>query len=165
MDRIDETDALILLLLQENGRMKRSRIADEVGLSIPSVSERMRKLKERGVLLGYHAHINAKRLHFDIVAYIRVMVDQSSHYNEFVEQAMKLDAVQEVHSITGEGSHILRIQTRNTTSLERLLSEVQSWPGVHGTSTSIVLSTFKDTRVVKVRATTLDETDLVEMKS
>jgi Lrp/AsnC family leucine-responsive transcriptional regulator len=150
MERIDEIDAKILTLLQAYGRIKRNRIAEEVGLSVPSVSERMRKLEERGVLVGYHAVINTKRLHMDITAFIRVMVDGSDHYEEFVARASELPEVLEVHSITGEGSHIVKVCTRNTTTLERLLSQIQSWPGVHGTSTSIVLSTFKETRQVPV---------------
>ncbi len=155
MDRIDEIDVKILNLLQEHGRIKRNRIAEEVGLSVPSVSERMRKLEERGVIAGYRAIVDHKRLHFDITAFIRVMVDGSEHYPGFVERAAVLDEVQEVHSITGEGSHILKVRTRNTTTLEELLSKIQAWPGIHGTSTSIVLSTFKETRALPVQPTDL----------
>ena len=155
MERIDEIDVKILSLLQANGRMKRNAIAEEVGLSVPSVSERMRKLEDRRVLVGYHAVIDAKRLHFDITAFIRVMVDGSGHYQAVIDQACSLDEVLEVHSITGEGSHILKVRTRNTTTLERLLSRIQSWPGVSGTRTSIVLSTFKETREVTVAPTQL----------
>ncbi len=150
-ERIDEIDARILAFLQQSGRMKRNAIAEEVSLSVPSVSERMRKLEERGVITGYHAVLDAKRLHYDITAFIRVMVDGSGHYPDFVERVMTLPEVLEVHSITGEGSHILKIRTRNTTTLERLLSILQAIPGVHGTSTSIVLSTYKETREVQVR--------------
>lgn len=148
-DRIDEIDAKILELLQENGRMKRNAMAEVVGLSVPSVSERMRKLEERGVITGYHAVVDAKRLHHDITAFIRVTVDGSSYFDAFIEEVSSLSEVLEVHSITGEGSHIIKIRTRNTTTLERLLSRVQALPGVHGTSTSIVLSTFKETRTVE----------------
>ena len=155
MERIDEIDVKILSLLQANGRMKRNAIAEAVGLSVPSVSERMRKLEERSVLVGYHAVVDAKRLHFDITAFIRVMVDGSGQYEDVINQACGLDEVLEVHSITGEGSHILKVRTRNTTTLERLLSRIQSWPGVSGTRTSIVLSTFKETRQVTVSPTTL----------
>jgi len=154
-DRIDGIDAQILTLLQANGRMKRNAIAEEVGLSVPSVSERMRKLEERGVLLGYHATVDAKRLHFDITAFIRVIVDGSEHYPSVVREACETDEVLEIHSITGEGSHILKVRTRNTTTLERLLSRIQSWPGVSGTTTSIVLSTYKETRQVHVQPTEL----------
>ncbi len=159
MERIDEIDARILELLQEQGRMKRNRIAEEVGLSVPSISERMRKLEERGVITGYHAVVNPKRLHYDITVFVRVMVDGSDQYADFVERAMALDEVLEVHSITGEGSHILKARTRNTSSLEKLLSLIQTWPGVRGTSTSIVLSTFKETRHVQTLATDLMPAD------
>ncbi len=155
MERIDEIDAKILSLLQGNGRMKRNAIAEEVGLSVPSVSERMRKLEERGVLVGYHAVVDAKRLHIDITAFIRVSVDGSEHYPTMIEHARALDEVLEVHSITGQGSHILKVRTGNTTTLERLLSRIQSWPGVSGTTTSIVLSTFKETRQITVEPTEL----------
>ena len=155
MDRIDEIDSKILKLLQSHGRMKRNRIAEEVGLSVPSVSERMRKLEERQVITGYHAVVSAKRLHIDITAFIRVMVESSDDYPGFVEQASSLSEVLEVHSITGEGSHMLKVRTQNTTSLERLLALIQSWPSVHGTTTSIVLSTYKETRAIHIEPTEL----------
>lgn len=145
---IDEIDAKILELLQEDGRMKRSDVADEVDLSISAVSERMRKLEDRGVIEGYRAVVDAKRLHFDITAFIRASVDGSEHYDDFVDRIHKMDEVLELHSITGEGSHVMKIRTKNTTTLERFLSRVQAIPGVTGTTTSIVLSTFKETRAV-----------------
>lgn len=157
MERIDDIDAQILELLQKDGRIKRSEIAEEVGLSLPAVSDRMRKLEKRGVITGYHAVVDQKRLHLDITAFIRVTVDRSSHFTDFVARATELEDVQEVHSVTGEGSHILRVCTRNTTSLERLLSLIQGWPGVHGTSTSIVLTSFKDTRAIHVEPVELFE--------
>ncbi len=150
---LDEIDVQILDLLQQRGRIKRGEIAEAVGLSIPSVSERMRKLEEAGIIQGYHAVLDAKRLNLDITAFIRVSVEPSRFYPEFVERAIQLPEVQEVHSITGEGSHILKVRTQNTTTLEKLLSQIQSWPGVHGTSTSIVLSTYKETRQIPVSST------------
>jgi Lrp/AsnC family leucine-responsive transcriptional regulator len=147
---IDDIDAQILDLLQADGRMQRNTIAEHVGLSVSAVSERMRKLEERGLITGYHAVVDAKRLHLDITAFIRVSVDGSEHYPALLDVATALDEVLEVHSITGEGSHILKVRTRNTTTLERLLSRLQALPGVSGTGTSLVLSTFKETRQVPV---------------
>lgn len=155
MDRIDEIDAQILTLLQESGRIKRTRIAKHVGLSLPSVSERMRKLHERGVLLSYHAVVDPARLRYDITAFIRVRVEQSVQYAAFTEQTKTLPQIQEVHSITGEGSHILKVRTYNTTTLERLLAQIQAWPSVRSTTTSVVLSTFKETRALPVTPTVL----------
>ncbi|NNE35074.1 MAG: winged helix-turn-helix transcriptional regulator, partial [Rhodothermales bacterium] len=85
MERIDDTDVRILELLQGNGRIKRSRIAEEVGLSVPTVSDRMRKLEERGVLTAYTATLNPKRLHIDITAFVRVRIDGSENYPKFVK--------------------------------------------------------------------------------
>lgn len=151
MNRIDEIDAQILTLLQKNGRMRRNKIAEDVGLSVPSVSDRMRKLVERDVVTGYTSTLNPKRLHFDITAFLRVRVDGSKNYPGFVKRAGKEPEVLEVHSITGEGSHILKVRTHNTTTLESLLSRIQSWPGVSGTTTSIVLTTHKETTVLPVQ--------------
>jgi len=145
---IDEIDAKILELLQRDGRMKRSDVAEEVDLSISAVSERMRKLEARRVIEGYKAVVDAKRLRLDITAFIRVSVDGSEHYAAFVERVTGMAHVLELHSITGEGSHLMKIRTKDTTSLERFLSEVQALPGVSKTTTSIVLSTFKETRAV-----------------
>ncbi len=155
MERIDDTDVRILELLQENGRIKRSRIAEEVGLSVPTVSDRMRKLTERDVLTGYTATLNPKRLHIDITAFVRVRIDGSENYPKFVKAVQEMKEVQELHSITGEGSHILKIRTKNTTTLETLLSRLQSLPGVVGTTTSIVLSTLKETGILPVEPMTL----------
>jgi Lrp/AsnC family leucine-responsive transcriptional regulator len=98
-------------------------------------------------------------MHFDITAFIRVQVDGSAYYPDFVSAAVEIPEVLEVHSITGEGSHIIKVRTRNTTSLERLLSSLQSLPGVHGTSTSIVLSSFKETRTLEASPMDLVEYD------
>jgi len=147
----------MLQLLQEKGRIKRNEMAEDVSLSVPSVSDRMKKLEDRGVVTGYHAVVNPRRVGYDISAFIRVMVDGSKHYDTFVDRACKLDQVQEVHSITGDGSHILRVLIRNTSGLENLLSTIQSWPGVHGTSTSMVLTSYKDTRTVPVEPMPLND--------
>jgi Lrp/AsnC family transcriptional regulator, leucine-responsive regulatory protein len=150
MERIDHIDAQILQLLQQHGRMKRNVIAEKVHLSVPSVSERMRKLEEKGIIQGYHAVLNAKQLDIDITAFIRVVVDGSKNYNSFIDYALSEKEVQEIHSITGDGSHLLKIRTKNTSTLEALLSRLQSLPGIHGTSTSIVLSSYKETRTIEV---------------
>ena len=145
---IDDIDAQILDLLQAHGRMQRNTMAQKVGLSVSAVSERMRKLEKRGVITGYHAEVDAKRLRFDITAFIRVSVDGSDHYDTFIEAATSMNEVLELHSITGEGSHVMKVRTKNTTALERFLSRVQAIPGVSGTMTSIVLSSFKETQAV-----------------
>lgn len=155
MDRIDATDATILHLLQTRGRIKRTEIADVLGVSIPTVSERMRKLEERGVIASYHAVVDAKRLGRDITAFVRVRSTGSEHYSEFIGAVTDMDEVQELHSVTGGGSHLLKVRVANTAALERLLGALQALPGVRGTETSLVLSTLKETRYVHAEPMTL----------
>lgn len=149
-DTLDHIDAQILTILQKDGRAKRNAIADAVGLSLPSVSERMRKLEERGIITGYHARANPELLGYDVTAFIRVDISGSEHYRAFIEHVNSVGEIQEVHSITGEGSHLLKIRVRNTRELERLLAGVQRLPGVGGTRTSIVLSSIKETASLPV---------------
>lgn len=149
---IDDTDAKILEILQKNGRTKRNDLAGAVGLSLPSVSERLRKLEEAGVITGFHATVDPKKLGKDIMAFIFVTVDSSKHFNHFIDHAANLDEILECHAITGDASHVLKIRTANTASLEKLLAKIQAWSGVVSTKTNLVLSTAKETRRIKVEA-------------
>ena len=155
MERIDATDVQILDILQRDGRAKRTDIAEAVGLSLPSVSDRMRKLEERGVVVGYHAVVDAKRLGRDVTAFVFVTSAGSEHYPEFIAGVTAMPELLELHSVTGDGSHVLKVRVRNTTALEGLLGRVQSLPGVRGTRTSLVLTTLKETRALTVEPMTL----------
>ncbi len=150
MKRIDHINATILRLLQEKGRMKCNAIAELVGLSVPAVSDRVRKLEERGVITGYHAVLDARMLHYDITAFIRVSVDAPSRHESTLMQLCACDEILETHSVTGEGSHILKVRTRNTESLEVFLSRIQALPGVTNTHTSIVLNSYKESQCLTV---------------
>jgi len=150
MFTLDEIDLKILKTLQENGRIKRNEIAQATGLSVPSVSERMKKLEDAGIIKGYTAILDSKKLGKDITAFVFVSIDSSKNYPLFIERVMDVDEILECHSITGEGSHLLKVKTENTSTLEKLLARIQSWPGVTGTRTNIVLSTIKETTKIKI---------------
>jgi len=141
---IDSIDVQILDILQKDGRIQRNRIAERVGLTIPAVSERMRKLEKKGIIDGYHAKVNHVAIGKDVTAFVFVVTSPSRSYDGFIQHARDENDVIECHSITGEGSHLLKMQTDNTSTLEKLLSEIQSWPGVLQTRTYIVLSSYKD---------------------
>jgi Lrp/AsnC family leucine-responsive transcriptional regulator len=153
MHHLDDTDIQILNHLQNNGRAQRNKLAEMVGLSVPSVSERMRKLEEKHMIEGYQAILNPRAFNLDITAFIFVEVDGSTRYPEFVKHVEAEKEVLECHSITGDGSHILKIRTRNTESFERLLSRIQMWEGVKKTRSNVVLSTYKETRRIHIEAT------------
>lgn len=147
---LDELDILILNSLQTNGRIKRSELAELVGLSLPAASDRLRKLEERGYVKGYAAVLDAAKFGKDITAFVQVTVDTSLHYENFLKHVQKSSEILECHAITGDGSHLLKIRTDNTAGLERVLSQIQSWKEVQRTRTSVVLSTTKETLNIDV---------------
>ncbi len=150
---LDEIDIKILKHLQVDGRSQRNKLADIVHLSVPSVSERMRKLEERNLITGYHALLDSKKFKFDITAFVFVEVDGSDNYKTFVNNTEDEPEILECHSITGDGSHILKIRTENTESFESLLSRIQSWNGVSKTRSNVVLSSFKETQELPIEKT------------
>jgi Lrp/AsnC family leucine-responsive transcriptional regulator len=147
---LDEIDITIMDILQRNGRTRRNDLADAVGLSLPSVSERLRKLEENKVITGYYAKLDHKRMGKDVTAFIFVTVDSSKHYGQFLDHATALGDILECHAITGEGTHLLKIRTANTASLEKLLGKIQAWTGVIRTRTDLVLSTRKETTRIRI---------------
>jgi Lrp/AsnC family leucine-responsive transcriptional regulator len=147
---LDEIDLKILDILQRKGRTKRNDLAEAVGLSLPSVSDRLRKLEEAHVILGYHAILDPRKLGKDLTAYIFVTVDSSKHYSQFLEHARAQDDILECHAITGEGTHLLKVRTTSTSTLEKLLARIQAWQGVTSTRTNLVLSTAKETSRIRL---------------
>jgi len=114
---IDSIDVQILDILQKEGRIQRNKIAEQVNLTIPAVSERMRKLEKKGIIEGYHAKINSAAIGKDVTAFVFVMTSPSKNYDEFVRRSREESDIIECHSITGEGSHLLKVQTDNTSAL------------------------------------------------
>lgn len=152
---LDQIDKFLIEHLQENGRQTTSDLAQQVGMSVPAVAERIKKLQENGVILGYSATVDPKKIGMDVGAHITLISESSSHYKEVVELAMAQPEVLECVSLTGEGSHILVVRTENTGTLENLLSEIQSWPGVKRTEARIILSQYKERGVVRVADTAI----------
>lgn len=146
---MDPTDLQIVDLLQRNGRATQLEIAKAVSLSQPAVAERIRKLEERGVITGYAALIDASWLGSDITAFIGVGIEHPKYFDGFARKVMHLDEVLECHRVAGADSCLLKVKTRNTRTLDRLVVEVlRTIAGVTRTSTTIVLASIKEeTRV------------------
>lgn len=147
---LDDLDLQILRALQQNGRIKRNELAEQVGLSVPSVSERFKKLEDNRIIEGYYAKINRQSFGFDILAFILVMMDSSKHYKDLIKHVEKHPNILECYSVLGEGSHLLKVAVKKTESLEKLLSEIQTWTGVTSTKTTYVLSTIKETTAINI---------------
>ena len=146
----DEIDIKILQTLQQKGRTKRNHLAELVGLSVPSVSERLKKLEDKKVIEGYYAKVDRLAFGLDIMAFIHVLMDSSKNYKNLINRVEKKPEILECYSVLGKGSHLLKVVVKNTEALEKLLGEIQSWPGVTSTRTTFVLSTIKETTAINI---------------
>ena len=147
---IDKVDQKILEILQNTGRDSASHIATEIGMSVPAVSERIHKLEESGIISGYEAIVDPKKVGLDVAAIITLVSESSRNFDEIVKLANETQEVVQCFTTTGAGSHLLIVNTENSESLEWLLREIQSWPGVLRTETQLILSSYKAGHHIKI---------------
>ena len=152
---LDDIDLRILGMLQEDCRTSLVRIGEAAGLSAPAVLERIKKLEAAGVITGYRAILDARRLGLDITAFIGVIISHPTVIGGFEGQLAALDDVLECHHVTGEYTLLLKVKTANTSSLEGLISKIRSLDGVARTETMVVLSTHTERVQLGLRPTGL----------
>lgn len=133
---LDDVDWQLLELLQEDGRLSFSELGRRVSLSGSAVTERVRRLEERGVITGYAARVDTAKLGLPIEALVRARV-RSLDTPRFRTAVLPLPQVVSADHITGDECWILRVLCRNTGELEALVEKVQRYGE---TTTSLVLS-------------------------
>ena len=147
---IDEIDAKIVMLLQEDGRLSNAAIAEQVGLTTSTVFDRVKKLEKRGIIKKYVAVVDPDALGKSITAFIRLVVgavgdvEYSSCKRAFAAACMAETAVLECHTIAGDDCYMLKVRVGSTLELEQLLERLRSSAHVVRSTTNIVLSTFKE---------------------
>jgi len=140
----DDIDLHILSLLQENCKLPLAKIGEKVGLSAPSVIERIKKLEDQEVIIGYRAILDARRVGKDVTAFIGVTIKHPKLIGEFEHDIVQVDDVLECHHVTGQHTLLVKVKTKNTSSLEELISKIRSIEGVDRTETMVVLSTHTE---------------------
>jgi Lrp/AsnC family leucine-responsive transcriptional regulator len=156
---LDATDLKILALLQDNAKLTQAELAKEVGLTAPSVNERIRKLERGGYIRGYVTLLDERKLGHDVTAFIEVFIEHPKHEAGFLAAVRDLDEVLECHHITGEFSLLLKVRVEDMQAFRRLLIEkLNTVRGVRQTRTLIVLATSKEQHRIKIdtRATPED---------
>ena len=119
-------------------------------MSIPAVTERIKKLQESGIIMGFTAVLNHRKVGLDVSAFITVISESSSHYSDVVRETNNSPEIIQCFTTTGNGSHVLFALVENTHALEKLLRKIQSWPGVMRTETQIILSSYKGINAVQI---------------
>ena len=133
---LDDIGREILKILQEDGRISFNELGRKVGLSSPAVAERVRRMEEAGIILGYRAVVDQAQVGYPIMAYIRIAIPVS-YLAQADNLAKSIPEVLECHHLTGSDGVILKVIVSSVGPLEEVISKM----GACGmTTTAIVLS-------------------------
>ncbi|HYL78957.1 MAG TPA: Lrp/AsnC family transcriptional regulator [Bryobacteraceae bacterium] len=133
---LDDVGCAILRELQQNARISFAELGRRVGLSTPAALDRVRRLEEAGVILGYHAELDAAKVGMPIMAFIRISVTGEA-LRRVIGIAEKLDEVLECHRVTGTDSFVIKVGVSSVEHLQRLFDQFSPYTA---TTTSIILS-------------------------
>lgn len=143
---IDNIDRKILSLLQVNARISNAEIARRLKMAPSGILERLRKLKERSIIKAYATHLDPKALDFGLLAFVFIKTNEKRVKWDVGEIMAKIPEVLEVHDIAGEDCYVVKLRTKDTESLYRLLRDnFGSIDAIASTRTTIVLRSIKDT--------------------
>jgi len=141
---MDHYDNQILQLLSANSRITGADISRKVNLSLPAVTERLRKLDRSGYIDKYTIKMNRQKLELNVLAFIQVWIDHSKGAPN-LDNIIALNEVLECHHIAGDYDLLLKVVVKDTVALEELLvKKIKGIKSVTRTSTTIILSTYKE---------------------
>ncbi|WP_448322190.1 Lrp/AsnC family transcriptional regulator [Streptomyces sp. CO7] len=137
---MDHIDRQLLAQLQQDATRSYAALGEAVGLSAGAAHERVRKLRERGVIRRTTVEVDPAAVGSGILAY--VMVDSTSWMGDSAEAFAALPEVVEAHVIAGSASVLLKVRTATTEGLQDVLRRIYAIDGVSGTQATVVLETF-----------------------
>jgi len=141
---MDDIDKQILKNLQQNARITISDLSSEISLSMPAISERLKKLEASGVIKQYTVILEPTLLNKHLMALMLLRFDKPCNGDTFSEFVKNESEIKECFYITGDYDYSLKILTENTRTLELLLTRIKNQPGIVKTQTIVILSTITD---------------------
>ncbi len=146
----DDIDMRILEALQQDGRASYAELARTVSMSPSALTERVRRLEERGVITGYSAVVDPERLGLDILAFVRLRYP-TSNYKPFHDLVAATPEIIEAHHVTGEDCFILKVVARSMRHLEQTAGRIA---GLGSLTTTVVYSSSLKSRAITAAALT-----------
>lgn len=143
---VDDIDRMLIELLQEDATQSYAVLGRAVGLSSGAAHERVRKLRERGVIRRTTIEVDQAALGRSVTAY--VLVEGSTWMGDSADRLAAIGEIEEAHVIAGPASVLLKVRTAGTRELQDVLRRVFEVDGVTGTQTVVVLETFFE-RILK----------------
>jgi Lrp/AsnC family leucine-responsive transcriptional regulator len=144
-DELDELDRQLLVLLVEDGRRSYADLARDTGLSTSAVHQRVRRLEQRGAVLGYTARIHPTAAGLPLAAFVSITPIDPAAPDDAPDRLRHLSAIEACHSVAGDESYILQVRVAGPGQLEALLQDIRAAAGV-STRTTVVLSTPWESR-------------------
>lgn len=143
---MDEKDISILELLQKDARMPLKEIGERVGLAAPTVHERIQSMLRQNVISGFTTVIDPKKVNLDITAFIMLYFQTGGSLGDpkVIELIRGIDDIQECFHLAGDEDLIIKIRTKNMTTLEDIILRLSKSGHFSRTKTIIALSTVKD---------------------
>lgn len=138
---LDDTDLAILRALQANARATYIEIGRAVGLSAPSVHDRVQRLEQRGVIQGYRAELDPDALGLTVLSLVSVLPSDNANLVSMAEAFAAVEHVEAAYTVAGEESHVLVVRTGSMAELSEVLQRLRDVDGVARTRTAVVLST------------------------
>lgn len=135
--QLDAKGRQILEILQKDARISYRELATQVGLSVPSVVERVRKLEDADIITGYYAQVNLGALGSPLTAVVRFH-GTGRQMTEVVEAVKTTPEVVQAYRMTGDTCFLAVVAVRSTNHLEALMDRLSRYGETH---TSLVVST------------------------
>jgi Lrp/AsnC family leucine-responsive transcriptional regulator len=144
--RPDRQEMEILNALQENGRISNVQLASRVGMSESPCLRRVRALEEAGVIRGYSARLDRRRLGLDMLAFVQVSIEQreDAAANSFLTAVQQEPQIIECYAMSGSHDYLLKVIARNMDEIADLtMRRILRWPGVQHVSSNFVMDELK----------------------
>jgi Lrp/AsnC family leucine-responsive transcriptional regulator len=149
---LDEIDAKILTIIQQDARISNAEIARQIGMAPSAIFERIRKLEAQGVVMGYETRLSPQALDLRLLAFVFVRTREVNGA-ETEEILADIPGVQEVHHVAGEDCYLLKVRVADTEALGKLLRErIHILKSVTSTRSTIVLHTIKETAELPIES-------------
>jgi Lrp/AsnC family transcriptional regulator, leucine-responsive regulatory protein len=145
MTTLEPTDAAIVRTLATDGRCSFTDLAEQVGLSVSAVHQRVRRLEQRGVLRGYSAQVEFEAIGLSLTAFVSLTPFDPAAPDDYPAQLAQLPEIESCYSVAGEESYILTVRVASPRALEDLLRRIRETAKV-STRTTVVLSTAYEAR-------------------
>lgn len=145
---VESTDRQILELLAKDGRMSYTDLGRATGLSTSAVHQRVKRLEQRGLILGYGATVNYAEIGLPLTAFIAIRPIDPSAPDDCPERLVDMPEIESCWSVAGAESYVLKVRTTSPAEMETLLARIRSAANV-STRTTMVLSTYYENRPVR----------------